>query len=536
MPHFGISKACFTVVLLLCAAQLPASMVPLDDHEMAQQTGEGIALALHNFRFMMKPTSYFEQVGSVPAALPGFKRGDLRWYGVNLSGAEVAGGIDWNDTAGAFGTACDASMSTAGMGCPRGGTIAFFSPFDNPYLLRAYDPIGINYSGATINGTPGAAGNKIIYEFLAPTAQSNYTLSWWGETEVGRTGDNSNLAAGTGATDYGRLKSQVIVRGNASGSVFRLFQFTQPGNLTFGIFYHSYLRGNFRVSAAQRAGFTNDTIGQAPRFDPDEGMFFMNVSAFMPFGQLYYQAITLEAVGTAGNFALNMARVPSTTAAVYDSHYALRTDEVAGGSPNYRGYETARRAMHAPFYAGPAVTSCAGTICFNGNNSGLTDYTRTHGYSTWGDWMPNCQNPTGNIATGCVTGYGRGATSALTLNTSNLNAGTRNGYYDTNDGIFFKKCSTGACANFDAYAYRLTRIDVDTDKDTAGNQTTYSYDYYGNPNGSTTGLTGTANTAAAKIIVGDNAGELGVNIGDGRIAGIMINYFRLESCLGLVTC
>lgn len=514
------------------------NLVPIDDDALSTITGEGIALALHDFRFMMKPTSYFEQVGSVPAALPGFKRGDLRWYGINLSGA-APGGIDWNDTAGAFGTTCDASMTTAGMGCPRGGPIAFFSPFDNPYLLRAFDPIGISYAGTTLNAVSGAAGNKIIYEFLAPTAQSNYTLSWWGETEVDRTGGNSDLTTGTGSANYGRLKSQVIVRGNAAGSVFRLFQYANTADPTFAIFYHSYLRGNFRVSVAQRLGATNDTIGQPPRFDPDEGMFFMNVNAFFPFGQLYYQALTVEAVGTAGNFALNMARPPSATAAVYDSLYALRTDAVepAAASPNYRGYETARRAMMALNYAGP-TTSCTGTACFSGNNAGLTDYTRTHGYSTWGDWYPLCQNPTGNIATGCLTGYGRGVTSGLTLNSTFLPPGTRNTYYDTTDGIFFKKCTTGSCANFDAYAYRLTRIDVDTDTGTAGNQTTFAYDYYGNASSlnGTTGVTN-PNTVNARIIVGDGgAAEPGVNIGDGRIAGILISYFRLESCLGLTTC
>ncbi len=531
--HFHHLMATWAGSALMLVALTAHSMVPIGDDALSNVAGEGIALALHDFRFMMKPTSYFEQVGSVPAALPGFKRGDLRWYGINLSGADP-GGIDWNDTAGAFGATCDASMTTAGMGCPRGGTITFFSPFDNPYLLRAFDPIGISYTGVTLNGTAGAAGNKIIYEFLAPTAQSNYTLSWWGETEVARTGNNSDLTAGTGGVGYGRLKTQVIVRGNAAGSAFRLFRHTEPGNLTFSILYHSYLRGNFRVSAAQRPGAINDTIGQPARFDPDEGMFFANVNAFFPLGQLYYQALTVEAVGTAGNFAFNMARLPAATAAVYDSFYALRTDEPAAATPNYRGYETARRALAAPPYAGPAAAACTGTVCFNGNNSGLTDYTRTHGYSTWGDWFPACRNPTGSITTGCVTGYGYGTTNTQgTL--VNTTPGTRNGYYDTNDGVFFKKCTTGICSNFDAYAYRLTRIDIDTDANTAGNQTTFAYDYYGNAAGSTTGVTN-PNTINARVIVGDNAGEPGINIGDGRVAGIQFNYFRLESCLGLVTC
>ena len=51
--------------LLLSSVSL-ASMTPLEDDAMADVSGAGIAMAFEDFRWMVKPTSYFEQVGSAP--------------------------------------------------------------------------------------------------------------------------------------------------------------------------------------------------------------------------------------------------------------------------------------------------------------------------------------------------------------------------------------------------------------------------------------------------------------------------------------
>lgn len=113
-----------------------AALESLDEESLSQVTGTGLAIGFEDFRWLVKPTSYFEQVGSDPVGNTTLQRGDLRWYGVNISGAG-AGGFHWDESGGNFGTSCDASS----LGCPRGGLISDFAPHDNPYLLRAFRPV-----------------------------------------------------------------------------------------------------------------------------------------------------------------------------------------------------------------------------------------------------------------------------------------------------------------------------------------------------------------------------------------------------------
>ncbi|MGB1222140.1 MAG: hypothetical protein ACPG43_11390, partial [Alcanivoracaceae bacterium] len=93
---------------VLCFAGVSASankLEPLSDQEMGAVSGAGLALALDNFQFALSPYSYMEQVGSAPsnACSPTnttdcWRRGDLRWYGVNISGAGT-GGSHWDEAA-----------------------------------------------------------------------------------------------------------------------------------------------------------------------------------------------------------------------------------------------------------------------------------------------------------------------------------------------------------------------------------------------------------------------------------------------------
>ncbi|MFN3587034.1 MAG: hypothetical protein ACK4UT_05980, partial [Moraxellaceae bacterium] len=261
----------------LAAAMLSLALLPgvtsaiemLDDSSLEAVSGAGIALALENFEFAMAPTSYFEQVGSAPASggcsgtgsvasnINCWRRGDLRWYGLNISGANN-NGYHWNDS-----TVCSATS----LNCPRGGIIPHFSPFDNPYVIRSWSPIGIATNGACVNGvttgctTPSAIVSKAIYEYLAPTSQPNYTFSWWGEMETGSTRNSQTQPLGTNAGNV--LKSQNIIRGNAAGSIFRIFDIGSAGNPTFAMLYHSYLRGDFRFSVAHTSTGSTDVIGAA---------------------------------------------------------------------------------------------------------------------------------------------------------------------------------------------------------------------------------------------------------------------------------
>ena len=334
---------------------------------------------------------------------------------------------------------------------------------DNPYLLRAFSPLGRSYTGAVLNSNPNNP-DKTIYDFTAPTMQPAYTFSFWGELEVGK-------GQGLPATQAGVLKTQTIIRGNAARSVFRLFQFTQPGNETFGIFYHSQLSGDFRFSSAQ-VGTVTDVVGAPPRFDNNEGLHFKNVDAFIPLGQLYYQAMTIDAVGVDGNFKLEVPGLPNT-ASVWGDFYALRTGDLVG-------YETARHALHHSY---------------SGNNAGLKDYRTSHGHSLWGDWYPNCRHQTGDLATGCYAA-----------------SGVRNAYNALDDGIYFRRCST--CGNIIGYARRMTRWNV------AASSATY------------VGYV----TARPEVNASAQVPSEVINIGDSRIDGMLINSLRFETCMGNPTC
>jgi hypothetical protein len=567
-----------------------SAMTPMSDNAMSGVAGTGLAFALDDFRFMMRPTSYFEEVGVAPGAGAYFQRGDLRWYGLNLSSATGTGnGSQWNDTPGtSFGTTCDASS----LGCARGGTIADFSPYDNPYMIRAYSPEGVGWDGSTINATPG---DKTVYEYLAPTDQPYYKFSFWGELEVGRTGDTTGTPGGDVYLNQGTgsiLKSQTMIQGNAEGSVFRMFNMTGDtstyGNSAgeYALYYHSFLQGDFRFSTAQSATDTHDTstvgstiVGQPVVFDSTGGMYFKNVHAFLPFGQLYYQAITLKSLEDAyGNFGVFMPAIPNQ-ATVYGDFYALRSDDNTAGTNGMGiGYETARLALlgssayigfkttspspnwaqqgdnswkvtgytnntaygyrtttsapvpytanstktghvnpnNCTFYeqggtATPAAcpqygnpfyptwvdpNNTAVTTWLN-NNSGLKDYTQTHGYSTWGDWYPNCYDSDKSGCYGNATGP----------------SGTRNAYNASNDGVYYQSCSS--CGTMTAYARTMTEYALAAYGSTPQGG---SYTYYTGGN-----VTGTGANAVIKSSV--------INLGDARITGMLINKMTLTSCL-----
>ena len=88
-------KKRFSRVLATLLAAMPllaqAAMESLDEESLSQVTGTGLAIGFEDFRWLVKPTSYFEQVGSDPVGDTTLQRGDLRWYGVNISGAGPGG-------------------------------------------------------------------------------------------------------------------------------------------------------------------------------------------------------------------------------------------------------------------------------------------------------------------------------------------------------------------------------------------------------------------------------------------------------------
>lgn len=469
---------------------------------MAEVTGAGIALAFDDFQFAMAPTSYFEQVGAAPAGqctsigqtagnYNCWRRGDMRWYGVNISAAGGSNdGYHWDDA-----TVC----SSSSLGCPRGGVIDNFSPFDNPYLIRSSSPQGMAYNGTCVNGTAGGcnttgASTKAIYEFLAPSSQPNYTFSWWGEIEVRSTRNSTTetLATNAGTTAAnvalggGLLKSQTIIRGNAAGSVFRLFQDTQ--NQSFGMLYHSRLQGDFRFSLAQ-VDNTHDAIGIVPVFESTEGMYFNNVNAYLPLGQLYYQALTIAPVGSNGGFALSLTPLPSGTAAVYNLAYSVNAGDTTG-----------------------FVTA------FN-NNRGLATsaaYQLTHGFVRYGGWT----------AAGAPIGQ----------NAINASDDT-----STGDGVSFRACA--ACAPF--FAHARSPIRIDKRGPTQSMQLTANYKCNTGNTGGCVFPDDDAGTDTDDAYpygpVTQSAGDITrsfpttvVNLGDSRIEGLLFQSMKFTSCSAIV--
>lgn len=382
-----LSLAGFSSALCI---QTAFSMDSLDDQTLGGVTGEGVAIVLEDWRFAMRPTSYMEQIGTnLPNPRPSgmtFRRGDLRWYGLTMSAIGSANSSTWLEGA------CS-GQGYNGLGCPRGGDVPLFAAHDNPYIIRAF-----NYTGWD---TTNSSVERTVFDILAPTSQDYYRFAFWGEI----IGDKTNQFPGDpgGACPAGgcRLKAQTIIQGNAANSKLKLLRVTDPNNAsqqTLGLIYDSWLRGDFRFSVAQLVG--NDTEGQAVNFDPNEGLHFRNVVAHLPLGQMFYQAMTLDATSSLdGNFTLELGRVPNQSNVIADFYSANAGDTV--------GYTTA--------YNGVTKTGTQPSA----------RYYETHGYVTWGDWYP-----------GKATG-------------------TRNGANDSNDGIFFVSKSA-----YSAVRYRWTNLDV----------------------------------------------------------------------------
>jgi hypothetical protein len=259
-------------------------------------------------------------------------------------------------------------------------------------------------------------------------------------------------------------------------------------------------------------------------FSANSGLYFKNVHAFVPFGQAFYQALILGpcttaldlACTTAGGMYLAMPKIPNV-AAVYNTFYGLASGDTLG-------YDTARMAL-------PEYTSNNGTTDGVFYGSASANYQASHGYSYWGDWYPTSYSNSGAVAPG-------GVDSGSQINGSQYYGGTPNGHSDTNDGIYFTACPT--CANLTAYASRPTVIDVrgftpaqcstNNGNDTNCMQQVQNYRSDGaagqgplSPSGAPSGTNGS---------FGNNQtlSYRTVNLGDSRIAGLLIQNFQMINC------
>lgn len=110
----ALACACLFVVLLAMAPSFArAALTELEDSELTSVSGEGLTFTWTDFRMMFDPQSYIEQQGSpngntctgtgnVAGNFNCWRRGDLRWFGANVSNAGTA--VGQAITAGAWNT------------------------------------------------------------------------------------------------------------------------------------------------------------------------------------------------------------------------------------------------------------------------------------------------------------------------------------------------------------------------------------------------------------------------------------------------
>lgn len=352
------------------------ALTELSDDSLSNVQGAGLAFAMDNFSFRMAPTSYIELTGTAANGTdPSWQRGDARYYGLSITNGSVATGTDWDGSGTAayqdpgdnyiFGNEFLASPLGNGSTIDMNGDsvadnpygIGGFASIYDPYVMRAYQYEGYDYAGVLRNtSAPGVQQMPTVMELIGPSNTDRWRWAFWGELEVGRD-PGSPAPAGTpnGTADF--LQSQTIIHGKpvtVDGKPARLRILRTTGmdsplypwadSNTFGITYESAISGDFRFSVRQQAD-SEDKLHWVPNFEDNEGMYFKNVDAYLPLGQLHYQALTLDAVRTGperGNFVIELTRIPNIKA-VYDDFYCDGTCNIVGGviqNPNEdtRGY------------------------------------------------------------------------------------------------------------------------------------------------------------------------------------------------------
>lgn len=318
--------------------------------------GAGLAFAMDDFSFRFAPTSYIELTGT-QAQGAGWERGDARYYGLSITNGEQIAGMDWHGSGCGSGGAFGNDYLACPMGTDNGGGIGAFASIYDPYVLRAYQYEGYDYSGAYLS-TP--ANMPTVMELIGPSDTDRWRWSFWGELEVDRLNNNPadgalNNSYNVGGADF--LQSQTIIHGKpvtTDGRPARLRLMRTTGmdsalypwadSNTFGITYESALSGDFRFSVRQKAN-SEDRLHWVPDFEDNEGMYFKNVDAYLPLGQLHYQALTLDAVRSGserGNFIIELTQIPNI-AAVYEDFYCVGPCNIVNGeiqNPNNdtRGY------------------------------------------------------------------------------------------------------------------------------------------------------------------------------------------------------
>lgn len=345
-----------TVLLLSLHTQ---AMVPLEEEELSSVTGEGLAFVFDDFSLRMAPTSFVELTGSEPttqAAGKGWRRGDARYYGLSMTSG-TGDGASWYSSTGI--------SDCQGLECPLGkgtndnyGVTAFASVYD-PFVLRVYQYEGYEYDGTWSDADKTA--DPTVFEFIGPQSADPWRWAFWGELEIERDPNDPN-------DHYGLLQSQTLIYGrpltvgktwqggndysqdgDPRPAILRLMETKAEGGKTLGVTYQSAISGDFRFSVAQVNGTSPDEKHEVPLFQRGEGMHFKNVDAYIPLGNLNYQAITFSGLSNFnanaelqstpqqnGNFTMELTRIPDNPE-VYNNFYCGATPDNPGCAQDSAG-------------------------------------------------------------------------------------------------------------------------------------------------------------------------------------------------------
>lgn len=477
-------KKVFLAFILLLPAAAQSALEALEDEELSEQTGAAITIGWQNLRFLAGPTTYLEAKGDYTVApVAPWKRGDLRYYGFGYSGVTPVA---------AYAGTCSAGY--AGMGCPIGNLIPYFMAFDNPLIIRVFDYTAIRYGGTNLTQT--------VFELLGPTNSSPFRYSWWADLLV----NNSTATRLQGQAVSNNVKLSTVENGVRNNMKIRFLPHSNPLDPTVAMIFENHWSGDFRYSVNQ-AFFSPDTFGVPPVFTSSEGFYALNAKSFWPLGQLHYQSWTFDDVPTdPGNFRWEITT--PTSAGATANFYAVATGDTLG---------YLRRNATTGVIAKPA-------------NAALTaaNWYRTHAYLTFGDWWPNVThyhpfpqdgaparpaNPNHWLDSG-LTGC-----SGTTPVTNGVGC---NGRYSTTDGMFFVSYDPSGGGNppnpggylppaYTAYTgsrfYAWSDTFNPADYNGAGD-TTYGVARINNPWNGPTNM---------------------VNLGDGRVWGVLVNHVKLET-------
>lgn len=425
-----------TPINLLLAATLSLgatqsqALTEMSDDSLSNVQGAGLAFTLDDFRFQMAPTSYIEQIGDPPSGGTVFRRGDLRWLGLTISGSDGEGvntgaGLNFN------GNACDFSQGLNGMGCAMSSSgIANYANHNNPFLLRVFDYTRVGWSGSSwvgdpVTGTPGTSSGGItrtLLELLGPSNMDTFRWSFWGNILVSDTDPSVDLVSS--------LQNQNIINGKAAarvkppsifgtndatnpmdGPVLRLFQ-NQTDN-SLGLTYASRLSGDYRFSVNQSQALPD--VNGVPLFSQQEGLYFNDVNAYLPLGALHYQSIILDDIhpgssspGTTGdgNFVIELTRLPNDSNAYEDAYSIAGANGYQRTGRNDRYYQT-----HGYVEWGSGFPTCSGANCMSGTGVSNVRFSGSGAAVATTVTLParvvNSQNfPNDQCTSGAFGGYG----------------------------------------------------------------------------------------------------------------------------------